>query len=164
MSRAASLLALWAVACAPPEQGELAIVVGDAEAYATEVHPVLEASCATLDCHGDPDRPLRLFAETGLRASDDLRGLPITEQELEQNLRSLAAVDPGAPTVDESLVLLEPLAPEAGGVHHVGGDLWPSTTDPSYLCVRAHLAGQSTMPEARAACAAAWDDVGLPPE
>jgi len=152
------------IACAPSEQREQDLPDGDVAAYARLVHPVLEPSCATLDCHGDLDRPLRLFAETGLRASDELRDLPITADELDANVRALLAVDPGPATAGQSLVLLEPLAVDAGGVQHVGGDIFASTTDASYRCLHAFLAGQIASPEAETACVEAWEDVGLPPE
>ena len=152
------------VACGVPEQRELELAAGDAEGYGMLVQPVLEPSCATLDCHGDSLRPLRLFAETGLRASDELRDAPLTAEELDANVRALMAVDPDAEPVEESLVLLEPLAVDAGGVYHEGGDVWPSTTDPSYRCLRAFLAGQIGSPAAEAACTEAYENVGLPPE
>ena len=65
-----SLLALLVVtgACGGvAAQDEQPLVELDVEAYRRDVHPILEARCATLDCHGVDDRPLRLYAETGLR-------------------------------------------------------------------------------------------------
>ena len=128
------------------------------EAYARDVHPILEARCATLDCHGDPGRPLRLYAETGLRARDELRGLPITQAELEDDVRALFAVDPGADP-SESFVLRKPLT---GTIDHVGGDVWPDAGDAQPTCVAGWLAGRSDMAIA-AACAAALLEVALPP-
>jgi hypothetical protein len=129
--------------------------------YATSVHPILEARCATLDCHGDLGRPLRLYAETGLRALDSLRrnATPITPDELNANLRAILAVDPSPPSV-ESLFMSKPLA---GGIDHAGGDVWASPADPQPACVLGWLQGRSADPVVAAACAAAAGEVALPP-
>jgi hypothetical protein len=131
----------------------------DVASYQASVHPILEARCATLDCHGDLDRPLRLYAETGLRAADALRGQPITPAELDANARALIAVDP-APDGRPSLVLTKPLA---GTVKHIGGDQWDSTDEPQYLCVAGWLDGRIDDPDVAAACIAAAAEVELPP-
>ena len=121
--------------------GTTALAPGDANVYATSVHPILEARCATLDCHGDAGRPLRLYAATGLRASDALRDLPITLAELAANRASIAAL-----AADEVID-----KPRAGGLAHEGGDLWADDAAHQLRCVRAWLAGE----DAAADCAAA---------
>ena len=160
MRRVGLLLVIAAVGCGIDPEPELSYESGDPAVYAAELHPMIEARCATLDCHGDPGRPLRLYAETGLRARDELRDAPMTDQELAANTDALFGVDPFAPGVDESLLLLEPLAVDAGGVHHEGGDVWKSRDDPGYLCVRSFLAGIVD----RRACAEARERDALPPE
>ena len=62
--------------------GTVQLGVRDQAVYAREVHAVIEARCGTLDCHGDARRPLRIYAETGLRLRDELRGQPLTPEEL----------------------------------------------------------------------------------
>jgi hypothetical protein len=57
------------------------------------VHSALEATCGTLDCHGQPGRPFRLYGEYGLRASAGLSG-PLTDQELYANFLSAVALQP----------------------------------------------------------------------
>jgi len=135
--------------------------VGELEqdSYTRDVHPILEARCATLDCHGVDDRPLRLYSETGLRARDDLRDQPIERDELVANLRAIAAIEPGAIPID-SLFIRKPLA---GGVFHEGGDLWARLDEPQVACVLAWLEGTSDEPAAAEACALAADEVALPP-
>ena len=155
---AACVLLVVSAGCAPPEQSELAMNPGDLETYRTEVHPLLEASCATLDCHGHWGRPLRLFAETGLRMADDLRNAPITDDELAANAAALIGVDPSPARPDDHLALRKPLAVTAGGLHHVGRDLWPSTTDAAYVCLRSWLDGTVSVPD----CAVAYGRVRLP--
>ena len=133
----------------------------DVEGYALEVQGVLEPSCATLDCHGDIGRPLRLYAETGLRAPGVRRDAPLTPEELEDNVRSLLAIDPGTEP-GANLVITKPLSTAVGGEAHVGGDVWPDREDPAVICVTAWLAGDVS--SEREACATARAAVALPPE
>ena len=146
-------------ACSGPAPGAQPIPrTLDAAAYARDVHPILEGRCATLDCHGSFDRPLRIYAETGLRRSDELRGQPITQAELDDDVAAATAVD-GADAVDDSLILLKPLL----RMKHTGGAVWASTDDPQYVCVRGWLAGTSDDPAVQSACAIAATQVALPP-
>jgi hypothetical protein len=149
------LLALVAACTGENGAVPIAATVDTLASYAMTVHPILEARCATLDCHGDPGRPLRLYAETGLRAADALRGQRITMDELAANVRALAGVDPPAAT----LVLDKAL----GSIHHVGGVIWPSADDVQAACVRGWLAGTSGDPAVTAACQTADAQVALPP-
>jgi hypothetical protein len=144
-------------ACAP-STGATLLVEPDVVAYA-QVHPWLEARCATLDCHGDPGRPLRLFAETGLRAPGIDRASPLTEDEARDNAWSLQGVDTAA--AERHLAVLKPLARAAGGMHHVGGEVWQSTDDPAYRCLRGWLAGELDVAW-NAACAAARTEWRVP--
>jgi hypothetical protein len=151
--------ALGVAACAGPAPGSEPVPRAlDRAAYVRDVHPIVEARCATLDCHGRFERPLRLYAETGLRRSDELRELPITDVELDDNVAAATAVDAAA-TPDDSLILMKPL----GRMKHTGGTLWPTATNPQYLCVRGWLAGTSDRADVAAACLTAADQVKLPP-
>jgi hypothetical protein len=146
-------------ACSGPAPGSATVPRAlDPAAYARDVHPIFEARCGTLDCHGRFDRPLRIYAETGLRRSDELRDRPITPEELADNVAAAVGVDPTA-DVDQSLILEKPL----GRMKHTGGTVWKDTSDPQYLCVRGWLAGTSGDPEVAAACATAAKQVALPP-
>ena len=152
MTRA--LLALLACAACTGTNGVAPVASADLAGYASSVHPILEARCATLDCHGDPGRPLRLYAETGLRAADLLRGQPITMDELVANVRALEGVDPGVPA-DASIVMAKPL----GRIDHVGGVVWADPGAAQPTCVRGWLAGSLDA----AACRTADAEVALPP-
>jgi len=140
----ASWLVLALGACAVDPQEELPLPELDLDGYA-DVQSFVGPGCASLDCHGDPGRPLRLYALYGLRASRDLRGLPITMEELDRNLAAFSAQPPDR-------LLGKPLALDAGGMKHVGGDRWASPDSPEYLCMQAWLEGGSD-PEACAAAA-----------
>jgi hypothetical protein len=135
--------------------GTQPLVTEDAAAYATYVQPILEARCATLDCHGNVERPLRLYAATGLRASDPLRDHPLSADELGANVRALAAIDPGA-APETSMIIGKPLV---GGYAHEGGELWTRVDEPQVVCVRSWLAGAVDV--ASCTSAAAEPDVKL---
>ncbi|MGE0787525.1 MAG: hypothetical protein AB7S26_17760 [Sandaracinaceae bacterium] len=148
----------------PAPQGASLQPLPDAR-YATYIHPLFEGSCATLDCHGDEGRPLRLYSETGLRITDDLRTapgeptIPVTAEELVDNVHAIAIVDVDHPIVEERFLLLKPLSNVGGGVHHYGGRIWTGVDDPAYRCVRSWLEGAIDAP----ACDEAVARDGLPP-
>jgi hypothetical protein len=163
----ALITALALGACAGPSEPAQRIKAGDAELYASYVQPYVEVGCATLDCHGDPGRALRLYSELGLRKGAELRPsalsdavdpLAITDAELDDNRRAFAGVALATDGPKEHLALLKPLASSAGGIHHVGPTLWPSTDAPGYQCLRAYLAGDADADPADA-CAQALDDL-----
>lgn len=133
------LTAAALVACDTPQQGVEPLPVADVAGFEAAVQPVVTETCGSLDCHGDPGRPLRLYAERGLRLTRELRDQPITAAELELNAAAFIGVSPGA--VDDHLALLKPLAIGAGGMEHIGGELWSSTADPDYAAIRAWLGG-----------------------
>ena len=89
-----------------------------------------------------------------------LRDLPLSMSELEANALSFVAVDSAPPL--QHLAILKPLAESAGGLAHVGGDVWADVNDPGYLCVLAWLEGRVS--DEQAACAEARSSVMLPPE
>lgn len=163
----ATMLLLWASpGCTPIDQYETAVESSDVATYTEYVHPLLEGTCATLDCHGSEGRPLRLYSATGLRIRADLRtppGAPLidaTDEELAANVLSIDAVDDGEPDVDRHFVLEKPLSSTGGGLHHYGGQIWTGRDDPAYRCVRSWLAGGAID---TAACATAAARDGLPP-
>lgn len=130
-----------ALACAFEPQGTTPVAELDAPFFEASVQPVLAASCASLDCHGVDGRPLRLYSEDGLRREDALRGAPLSVEELAWNVDVFEALDPAATDVDANVALTKPLAVAAGGLEHVGGDVWASREDPGYRCLRTWLAG-----------------------
>jgi hypothetical protein len=146
------VLLCWALVACGPDVGVVPPSAPDVVGFG-ELQPWLEARCATLDCHGDPGRPLRLFSETGLRAPGVSRDATLTAEELEDNAWSLFGVDDAS--ADRHLAVTKPLARAAGGVHHVGGDVWTSRDDPAYRCLVGWLEGPARAETWRADCAAA---------
>jgi hypothetical protein len=151
----AAALALLLCACGPELGAPLPITELDADDYRLHVDPVARFSCASLECHGVEGRPLRIYAEDGLRLDASLRGEALSTEEAAWNAQAFAGVDPEPESVDEHLALLKPLSLEAGGIHHVGEQLWPDREDPSYVCLRAWLANEGMDAGAIAACDAA---------
>lgn len=130
----AAVLAM--LGCTGPAQDEGLIVPGDIEAFAADVQPVFDRSCASLDCHGDPGRAMRLYSIDGLRARDDLRAATeLTAEELVANARAVVGIDPDPMPLETHWALTKPLAVAAGGIAHEGGELWRSTADADYQAV-----------------------------
>jgi hypothetical protein len=73
---------------------------------------------------------------------------------------SFTAVDSTPPL--QHLAILKPLVESAGGLDHVGGDVWSDVNDPGYICVLACLEGRVS--DEQAACAEARSSVMLPPK
>ncbi len=157
------LLASAATACTDTAISEVPVSIGDTLTYRTDVHTYLGYRCGSLDCHGDMGRTLRLYAERGLRANDGSRDLGISIDEVGSNLLSIAAFDTLDGPVEDNQILLKALAVDAGGMAHVGGDVWATTEAPGYQCVFAWLSGRSAEASAQAACLEATTAV-LPDE
>lgn len=73
------------------------------------VSAYLERRCATLDCHGQVGRPLRLYSRTGLRFPDpDVQNAPggpgTTEEEYRANFEAVVGLEPE----QTSRVVLDP--------------------------------------------------------
>lgn len=159
LAAALGIAAALMPACTDYDESEQVLTLGDMESYGRLVQPYVGLRCGSLDCHGDSGRPLRIYAEDGLRLRADLREADITEEEIRRNVEAFAGVSPEAATPDEHLALLKGLAVSAGGYAHLGGDVWASTGDPGYRCIRLWLEGRADETEAEAACVGAYEEV-----
>jgi hypothetical protein len=111
------------------------------------VSQVLEHGCGTLDCHGAPSRPLRLFGRNGIRMdSSSIVGVDATtEAELAQNRDSVCGLEPelmtavmaGDAGLGELTVIRKPRLIEA----HKGGRVWVKDDAPGYVCFSSWIAG-----------------------
>lgn len=153
-------LALMLLVGCGPEVGADTTAAPDLVTYDL-LHPYLQGRCATLDCHGDPGRPLRLFSETGLRAPGVDRDAELQPEERMANGWALVGVDPGADP-EAHVVVLKPLAEREGGMHHVGETVWETRDDPGYRCLLGWLRGDGDAAW-ESACAAAADEWSVPP-
>ncbi len=158
-----AIAVLVAAGCTDTTISEVPQTVGDTLTYQSQVQTYLGYRCGSLDCHGDMGRPLRLFALRGLRANDGLRDFGLSVDEVGHNLLSIAAFDTLDEAAAQNQLLLKGLATSAGGMAHVGGDVWDSTDAPGYQCLLTWLSGEADSETARAACAFATMQV-LPDE
>ena len=144
------------------------------EVYASFVSPMMERRCGTLDCHGTPFRPMRLYGELGLRHPAEVNrtgGNDTTPLELAANYSSVCniepekisevAADPGGQSVNKLLLVRKARGQES----HKGGKVFDPFDD-SDKCVVGWL--RSDNPKSiRDACQAALDrlpdSVTLPP-
>jgi hypothetical protein len=113
------------------------------------VSPVLEHRCATLDCHGQVGRPLRLYSGNGLRIPNDAGNLPgtnpTTPDEITANYRSVIGLEPeemtrviaGEDPPRSLLLLKKPLLLEA----HKGGPAFAPSGDPGETCITSWIQG-----------------------
>ena len=112
-----------------PPPAQRAPVDMSTQAYAdfvANVQPILLQSCAYGTCHSSPQADLYLTCGT-----DDEQ----TKFNYAQTVGFVIALDPTATAenVDQSEILLRPLAPAAGGVSHTGGTFFQSRMDQTWL-------------------------------
>lgn len=122
----------------------------------SKVSLFMERRCGTLDCHGQPGRPLRLYSDWGLRLKprDDgaRNGAATTADEQRANYLSVVGLEPeametcfrtkGADRANFQL-LLKPISIENGGIRHKGGPvLRPSNQDPGWQCLYGWVSGE----------------------
>ena len=115
------------------------------------VSPVLDRRCATLDCHGEVGRPLRLFSARGLRLPSDAGLTPgigaTTPEESAADYRAVIGLEPetmsrvvaGIAAPRELLLLKKPLLLEG----HKGGLVIAPTNDAAELCIVSWLVADS---------------------
>jgi hypothetical protein len=116
------------------------------------VSRLLEKRCGTLDCHGQINRPMRIYGQFGLRFTDDGGNQPgvglTTDTEYLANYQSVVGLQPEIMSLvvqgndpPESLMLLrKPLGLE----RHKGGAVFVSGDD-AYQCLTTWLAGQAAL-------------------
>lgn len=123
---------------------------------------VMERRCATLDCHGETSRPLRIYGQYGLRRPEPANSMnvenyaeyysggkePTTLAELEDNYRSICALEPEL----TAEVFAKKSPPDVLTIvrkarlreKHKGGLLW-NKGDAGDVCVTNWLTGSTDM-------------------
>ena len=160
MIRARRLLPASALAiagCVIPDPGATVDATCPDRAEFASVSPFLETGCGTIDCHGTPWRPLRIYGYNGLRLSptDVPGGNPTTTAEVAANYVSVCGLEPEimsavttkADTPDALLMIQKP----RGETKHKGGTI-TVTGDEGDTCETSWLLGSV---EASACSAAA---------
>ncbi len=143
--------ALALAAClAQPQEEQTLLFEGARPDRATFDAPsgYLEKHCGSLDCHGQPGRPLRVYSQFGMRLdpNDVPGGRPRTDDELNANylaviglepeIMSQVASDHGADP-ERLMLIRKPLGTE----RHKGGQIFSDQSDPGYLCLTSWLRG-----------------------
>ena len=144
------------VACSVPDPDRVTTVLApDETEYKQYVDPYLAKRCATLDCHGQVGRPLRLYSQLGLREADagiidpvdvtGFHGKPTTDQEKHANYQAVVGLQPEVMSQvigelgfdpERLLLLLKPL----NTIPHKGGPVMGSG-DTGYNCFVEWLEG-----------------------
>ncbi len=114
---------------------EVAVGQLDQTAFAVSIQPILDArGCSQSTCHyrdksapnsGGPGGSFRIF---------DCSGTSCTPEQLLANHDSAAGMANITNPTDSKL-LTKPLAQSAGGIQHLGGDIFLSTADPDYAAI-----------------------------
>ncbi len=122
-----AFLALGAAGCALPDTSATVVATCPSRASFSAVSPFLVDGCGTIDCHGQPSRPLRIMGYSGLRLNptDVPGGNPTTVAEVDANWESVCGLQPelmteveaGQAPAGELLLLMKPL----GETNHKGG-------------------------------------------
>jgi hypothetical protein len=133
--------------CVEGPGGALAVSAPDFEDYVNEVQPILAATCSNASCHGDPARPLEIYAVHNHRLDPDEVYLDgeLTQEELWLNYLGVwAFVEELANLKDaeagDCAILTKPLDPEHDGADHQGGILFFDTEDRGYQAIFAWIA------------------------
>ena len=136
-----TILVAIASACGPTEPSLQPASQPSFAVFETGVQPILAARCANpTTCHGQPDRPLSIYARHAYRAdpADVFSDPPLTDRELRSNFdraRSFAtAVGDLAP------LLSKPLDPAISGVDHTGGIQFYAREEYEYLEIESWIA------------------------
>jgi hypothetical protein len=130
----AATLALFGAGCGEVDPGEEEMVGQlDQTVFEATIQPILDSrGCSQAGCHyrdkdnpnsGGPGGSLRIFDCTGNTCSP--------EQLLANHDSAAGMANLSNPTT--SKLLTKPLALAAGGVQHLGGDIFMSATDPDYV-------------------------------
>lgn len=113
------LIALVASCAKPPPPTSVPAL--DYEVFKQQVENELMGSCGYSNCHGDAQRPMRLYALAGNRIRP---GLPSTELSEEEHRANFDRVRSYAAKTSAELpdLLRKPLQKEQGGAGHTGVD------------------------------------------
>ena len=139
--------ALVLLGCVAGPCGYAAETDPDLEVFIAEVQPVFAARCANATCHGDPARPLEIYAMHNHRLdpADVYLDSALSEEELWLNyvgawafIDELTWIDDAV--VDDCALLAKPLEPGAGGSEHTGGVQFFDAEEAEYQTIRGWIA------------------------
>jgi hypothetical protein len=100
------LLAIAAGACTPSQRPvDEVLACPDQQLFTSSVSEYMERRCGTLDCHGSPARPMRLYGQYGLRHPEEPNwsgGAATTFRERAENSAAVCGVGPALFVVDKA--------------------------------------------------------------
>jgi hypothetical protein len=147
---AAALALLGAGSCTPNKlAGSEVFSCPDGALFTEHVSEYMERRCGTLDCHGSPARPMRLYGQFGLRHPTEENvsgGSPTTQLEREDNYGAVCGVEPEK--TDEirhngSASTLLVVTKARGTEGHKGGHVIVQNS-PEDLCISGWLSGSKS--------------------
>jgi hypothetical protein len=151
----AALLACTAAGCTSEESGWQK-PSRNFQQFQTQVLPVLLRDCAFSTCHGSNERFFRVWGPGRVRFDPMTREFDtLTADEATHGFDiALSMIDPQ--DASRSLLLRKPLAVEAGGAGHRGGDkfgrnIYRSVNDQGYLAIARWVLGRPPAPAQPAA-------------
>jgi hypothetical protein len=148
-----ALVLVIGISCAdsPDSKRTTKILAPDQSQFENFVSPFLERKCATLDCHGQVGRPLRLYSGRGLRLPGDGGVYPgssdTTGFERTANYRAVIGLEPelisrveaGLAKPRDLLLLQKPLGLGTVPDSHKGGQVLAPMGDPGEACLSTWL-------------------------
>lgn len=111
------------------------VPTGDVALFVGQVQPILGTRCANPSCHGSEERPLQIYAQMRHRkdGAELHTDAPLTDDELEHNMYSAAAMLLDVEFAHDAPLLTKPLAPAAGGSEHGGDTQFYDVEDTEYV-------------------------------
>lgn len=122
--------------------GETAILPeADFDTFVSIVQPILSEKCANPSCHGNPDRPLEIYAVSQHRLDPAIVFLdvPLTDEEVKLNFHRACAFLADVDDPKECALVQKTLSETYGGARHGGGIIFENPTDPDYLEILAWI-------------------------
>jgi len=120
----------------------------DENFFRCKVQPVLAARCSFMACHGNEERPFRVYAEQRWRLGVPWSEYttPLLDEELAANFRGARGFIASGQRANSQLSE-KPLDTRAGGEFHLGknvygpDDVFTDVDDPGYVILREFAAG-----------------------
>lgn len=115
------LLGLPLLACTAPDI-PTALASPDRACFDDRIYPILIADCGYSGCHGNAERPFRVFGEGRTRLSEVPMGVELETAERDATYDRARSMIAESARPDESLLIRKPLDIQHGGAAHQGLD------------------------------------------
>jgi hypothetical protein len=131
--------------CSTPQQASIEVRWLDQAVFNTGIEPILDARCASPQCHARPERALSLYAPLRWREDPSQTSVdePLDPTELSHNYVASCVLAGAGDPADEPALIRKPLG-EAGGLYHGGGAVFADTLDADYVAIKAWIVGETS--------------------